>query len=160
MKRLFVVALVTAGLAGCAQWPDLRAISSNQPKIYVTTENLLVVDQDPIVFSLTENSTVTWHLPPDRKAAFDPKSGITVDAVVKVLGKETPQIAEFRKAFNADAKIRAQYFKCGPVTETTYSCTVSSGLLKQIPHGLYSYTIRATIGDMQVISDPTIMPRS
>jgi hypothetical protein len=166
MKRLFVFALVAVSLLGCAQWPDLRAINPNNPKIYLTTGNLLVVDQDPIVFSLAANSTVTWYLPPDRKATFDATSGITVDAVVKVLGpdgnpgKETPQIEKFKKAFNADAALRAKFFKCGRVTDTTYSCTVSSELLKQIPYGLYSYTIRATIGDAQIVSDPTIMPRS
>jgi hypothetical protein len=163
MKRILAVALLALGLVGCAhQWPDLRAIDPNRPRIYITQDDLLVVDQEPIILSLSGDRKVTWQLPKGMKALFGKGDGITVDDLVKIEGPdgklvgEGKQFEQARNAFREAKSRRAILFACSPETELTFTCVVS----KDIHKGLYSYTIRATVNGKPVQLDPTIMPRS
>jgi hypothetical protein len=169
MRQICAAALLALALAGCAhQRPVGRSpIDPTRPQIYVTSENNLVVDQEPVIVPRSSaDRKVTWQLQRDSKARFDKKmaNGITVDALDKLLqpdGKPVNDKAKSSKVIT-DANIelrkraagRASLFDCRFENDLEFSCIVP----RDLPLGLYAYTIRVMIDGNQFELDPRIMP--
>jgi hypothetical protein len=160
MKRLPAIALLTLAVAGCAtQWPDPRAIEPTRPRVFVTADNLLVVNQDPIIVP-KENRTVVWQLPRDGKARFNREAGVTIDNVDKLLNpdgsamKNSDRVAAVNAELKRRAASRTSLVPCKMENEYEFACMFPTDL----PKGLYAYTIRVTIDGKLVELDPRVMP--
>jgi hypothetical protein len=91
-------------------------------------------------------------------------NGITVDALDKLLQadgnpvKDKAKASEVITATNNElrkhAAGRASLFECRFENEFEFSCIVP----RDLPRGLYAYTIRVTIDGKAIELDPRIMP--
>jgi hypothetical protein len=160
MFRQPIIALLAFSLTGCAtQWPNSRAIEPTRPRIFVTADNLLVVNQDPVIVP-KEERTVVWQLPRDGRVRFNREAGVTVDTLDKALQPDGNPVKDPGRAaaLNADLRRklgdRASLVPCRMENDFEYACTFPSGL----PRGLYAYTIRVTIDGRPFELDPRVMP--
>jgi len=170
VKNLLALILAVVAVGGCSSLTGrgLSAIDPLHPQIYVTAENRLVVNQEPIIVPRTgADLTITWQLPREGRAKFDNKRGITIDRIEKLLkpdGNPVPEVSAERSARDIATrtegvrKLTGQrsgaLFACRFVSDFEYSCTVPHG---DLPYALYAYTIRVTIDDKPFELDPRFM---
>jgi hypothetical protein len=167
MKRLLALTLAAAAISGCSTFKgsELPRIEPTRPQVYVTADNRLVVNQEPIVLPRTATE-VTWQLPRDGRARFDRERGITVDKVDKLLQQDGNPVREMSPERTAAAiasrteEVRkltgrrgGPLFACRYLNEFEFSCSIPAGL----PHALYAYTIRVTIDGKPFELDPRFM---
>ena len=167
MKRLLALTLAAAAISGCSTFKgrELSGIEPTRPQVYVTADNRLVVNQEPIILPRTATE-VTWQLPRDSRARFDRERGITVDKLDKLLqpdGNPVREVSPERTAGAIAARTQevrkltgrssGPLFTCRYLNEFEFSCSIPGGL----PHALYAYTIRVTIDGKPFELDPRFM---
>lgn len=166
MKRITLLAsFACVILVGCAEMKlsgGPLPFSPDRPQIYVTGENRIVVDQEPINIPYDSNSPyiVMFELRSTR-ATFD-RDGIRVIGLEKPLDRNRnplPSKPEDVKAANETIKKKAladkvEPFVCNAVGTTSYHCTV---LRKYLSPGMYAYSVKLLIDGKPYELDPRFM---
>jgi hypothetical protein len=166
MKRITVVlsGFVCVSVAGCAEFKSFGGplpFSPDRPQIFVTGENKITVDQEPINIPMGDTPYVVIFELRSTRATFD-KDGIRVIGLEKFLNKDRNPLpskpdevkAANEKIIKSAAADKLSPFPCNPVGTTSYHCTFQRKYL--IP-GMYAYSVKLVIDGKPYELDPRFM---
>jgi hypothetical protein len=154
VSKSFAVACALL-IAGCAHHERRehlgRAPDPAFPQVLIGANGGLVVNQEPVVIARKrgETAVVTWQVPEASGVTFNPETGITFDALIKILAEDP-------------SKPPIKLERPRPVDGNQFACSTAKNRLEvvcriapEVPAGVYSYTINAIRDGKPVVLDPT-----